>query len=125
MLAAFVLSLVSVAIAAGSLVFVRRANGRAARSERRTQAADWAIALERIGWMMRETAATARTPSEPQLSSRLLAVRTRLLGAIDAAGVELPACTMFATTVSTSDLPVAEIELEEAIANARDAATAG
>ena len=122
--AAFVVSVIAVLIASGSLLYVRRADQRADRAERRAGAAERVARLERVGGIMREIAEVVRgSATDPHASSRIHAGRARLEEAIAAAGVELPACSAYATSVDVKELAPAERELERAIAAALGAAS--
>ena len=115
--AAFVVSVIAILIAAGSLVYVRRADQRAHRAEARTEVAERVARLERVGEIMRDIATAVRTSqTDPLASTRIHAGRARLEEAIAAADVDLPACSEFARTVDLSSVAPAERELERAIA---------
>lgn len=105
----------AVVIAYFSLRYARRADQRADRAEQHAAAAGRVAVLERVGSIMRDAATTAdATLNDPMANLRLPAIRARLNVALDEAGVDLPKCREYASSVGS--LAEAEQELERAIA---------
>jgi hypothetical protein len=125
-LAAIIASVVATLIALASLWYAHRADQRAGRAEQRDEtrlagerASTRVVELERIGEMMRETAAAVRNPLDPESPRQVRTGLARLETAITLARVDLPACSDYASNADANKLPAAERELEQAIANAR------
>jgi hypothetical protein len=125
-LAAIIVSVVATLIALWSLWYAHRADQRAGRAEERDetrlageQASSRVAELERVGEIMREVATASGRALDPMITPRVRAGLARLEEAIAAAGVDLPACSDYASNADFNKLAAAERELEQAIAAAR------
>jgi hypothetical protein len=123
-IAAFAISLVALLIALASLWYTHRVNRQADRGESRDAArfAGEQIraergALNRAAAAVQELAAAVKAAAtDPYALRRVTAAQSRLEQAIDATGLELPACSTYLRETNATLLPEVERELAEAIA---------
>jgi hypothetical protein len=123
-IAAFTVSLVALLIALVSLWYTRRADRRADRGESRDaprfageQIRAEVGALNRVAAVVQELAAAAKAAAtDPHALRRITAAQSRLEQAINATGLELPACSTYMKQTNAILLPEVERELAETIA---------